>query len=136
MDKIIKNKRGLELVTSPSSGYKTSSEKFLFLLSDQVWWYNIKWFLSYSKNHICKFMQVINYSTSICPFESGKCRKEGKKLQKLYLENEKSFLDEITNIFHSFWTAFIWWKNKNSIKNSGHKFYYYKMFHFIIVQDF
>ena len=36
-------------------------------------------------------------------FESGKCGKEGKKLQKLeYLENEKSFLDEIKDIFHSF----------------------------------
>ena len=42
----------------------------------------------------------INYSTSICPFESGKCGKEGKKLQKCeYLENEKSFLDEIKKIF-------------------------------------
>ena len=30
MDKIIKNKRGLELVTSWSSGYETSSEKFLY----------------------------------------------------------------------------------------------------------
>ena len=46
---------------------------------------------------------IINYSTSICPFESGKCGKEGKKLQKIeYLENEKSFLDEIKSIFHSF----------------------------------
>ena len=32
MDKIIKNKSSLELVTSPSSGYETSSEKFLYLL--------------------------------------------------------------------------------------------------------
>ena len=40
---------------------------------------------------------------STCPFGSGKHGKEGKKLQKLeYLENEKSFLDEIKNIFHSF----------------------------------
>ena len=46
---------------------------------------------------------IINYSTSICPFESGKCGKEDKKLQKFeYLENEKSFLDEIKNISHSF----------------------------------
>ena len=47
---------------------------------------------------------VINYSTSICPFESGKSGgKEGKKSQKLeYLENGESFLDEIKNIFHSF----------------------------------
>ena len=42
-------------------------------------------------------------STSICPFEAGKCGKEGKKIQKFeYLENEKSFLDEIKNIFPSF----------------------------------
>ena len=46
---------------------------------------------------------IINHSTSICPFESGKCGKEGKKIQKFeYLENEKSFLDEIKNIFHNF----------------------------------
>ena len=32
MDKVIKNKRSLELVTSPSSGHETSSEKFLYLL--------------------------------------------------------------------------------------------------------
>ena len=36
---------------------------------------------------------------SFCPFESGKCGKEGKILQKFeYLENEKSFLDEIKSI--------------------------------------
>ena len=46
---------------------------------------------------------IINYSTSIC------------------LENEKSFLDEIKNIFHSFWRAITWWKYKNLTKNSGHK---------------
>ena len=46
---------------------------------------------------------IISYSTSICPFESGKSGKKGEKIQKIkYLENEKSFLDEIKNIFHSF----------------------------------
>ena len=46
---------------------------------------------------------IINYSTSICPFESGNCGKEGKKLQNFeYLENEKSFSGEAKNIFHSF----------------------------------
>ena len=35
--------------------------------------------------------------------EGKEGKKEGKKLQKNeYLENEKSFLDEIKNIFHSF----------------------------------
>ena len=46
---------------------------------------------------------IINYSTSICPFESGKCEKEGKKQQKLeYLGNEKSFFNKIKKSFHSF----------------------------------
>ena len=65
---------------------------------------------------------IINYSTSIFPFESGKCGKEGEKWQNFeYLDYEKSFLDEIKNIFHSFLEATIRWKNKKLIKNSGHK---------------
>ena len=73
--------------------------------------------------NLCKPIHgIINYSISICPFESGKCGKEEEKLQKFeYLENEKSFLDDIKNIFHSFWRAITWWKNKKLIKNSGHK---------------
>ena len=53
--------------------------------------------------NLCKpIHDIINYFNSICSFESGKCGKEGKKLQKFeYLENEKSFLDEIKNTFHS-----------------------------------
>ena len=51
--------------------------------------------------NLCKpIHDIINYSTSIGPFESGKCGKEGKKLQKFeYLENEKSFLDEKKTTF-------------------------------------
>ena len=46
---------------------------------------------------------IINYSTSICPFESRKGGKEEEKIQKFkYIENEQSFLDEIKNIFHNF----------------------------------
>ena len=58
-------------------------------------------------SNLCKpIHDIINYSTSICPFESGKCGKDGKKLEKIeYLKNEKSFLDEIKNIFQSFWGA-------------------------------
>ena len=41
----------------------------------------------------------LNYSFFIWLFESGKCWKEGTKLQKFeYLENEKSVLDEIKSI--------------------------------------
>ena len=54
---------------------------------------------------------IINYCTSICPFESGMCQKEGKKIQKFEnLENEKSFLDEMKNIFHSFERVIVWRK--------------------------
>ena len=54
--------------------------------------------------NLCKSIcGIINYLTSTCPFESGKCGKEWEKLQKSeYRENEKSFLDEIKSIFHSF----------------------------------
>ena len=47
--------------------------------------------------NLCKpIHDIINYSPFDCLFESGMCGKEGKKIQKLkYLENEKSFLDEI-----------------------------------------
>ena len=52
--------------------------------------------------NLCKTIyDIINYSISICPFESGKSGKEGKKLQKFeYLKNKKMkwwniFLDEI-----------------------------------------
>ena len=75
-----------------------------------------------SANSCKPILDIINYSTSICPFISGKYGKEGEKLQKFeYLENEKSFLDEIKNTFHSFSRASIWWENKNLMKNSGHK---------------
>ena len=49
-----------------------------------------------TSTNLCKsFHDIINYSTSICPFESGKCGKEGKKSQKFeHLENKNSFLDE------------------------------------------
>ena len=54
--------------------------------------------VNFKSNH-----DIINYSTSICPFESGKCGKEGKKSQKSkYLEYEKSFLDEIKTFFTVF----------------------------------
>ena len=81
MDKIIKNKRNLELVNSYSLGYKTSAT-----------------------SNLCKLMHaIINYSISICPSESGKSGKEEEKLQKFeYLPNEKSFSDEIKKVFHSF----------------------------------
>ena len=88
MDKFIKIKRGLELVTSCSSGYETSSQKLLCYL-DII--RRGSWGIPKIKpTNLCKpIHDIINYSTSICFFESGKCRKEEEKLQKFeYLENE------------------------------------------------
>ena len=69
-----------------------------------------------------QFMTSQIISLPFILFLSGKCGKEGKKLQKYeYLENENSFFDEIKNTFHSFGRAINLWKNKNLIKNSGHK---------------
>ena len=68
---------------------------------------DVKQFLSYSKNYICKFMQVSSWhhklSHSPLSFWIWKLWKGMEKLQKFkYLKNEKSFLDESKNIFHSF----------------------------------
>ena len=35
-----------------------------------------------------------------------------------YLENQKIFLDEIKNIFHSFLRAIIWWKKEKIVDRS------------------
>ena len=64
--------------------------------------------MNYCKNYTCNYIplckpihDIINYSTSIFPLVSGKCKEEEEKLQKFeYLVNEKRFLDKIKNIFH------------------------------------
>ena len=91
----------------------TNKEIFLkyffirYILSDQVWWCNAKQLLGYSKNFICKFMQVNWWHHKLFHFYLSfwiwKLLKGKRKLQKFeYLDNEKSFLDEIKNIFPSF----------------------------------
>ena len=45
-----------------------------------------------SANLFKPIYDIINYSISICPSESGNCGKEGKKLQEIkYLENGRAF---------------------------------------------
>ena len=46
-----------------------------------------------SSANLCNSIHgIINYSTSICPFEPGKCGKEGKKSQKFEcLEMKRPF---------------------------------------------
>ena len=46
-----------------------------------------------ASRNLCKSIKnIINYSTSTCSLQSGKCGKEGKKSE--YPENKKSFIDE------------------------------------------
>ena len=73
---------------------------FIYYLTkfDDVMW-NGFWVIQKTISpNLCKAIHdIINYSTSICLFQSRKCGKEGKKK---YLENEKSFLDEIGEKFN------------------------------------
>ena len=97
MEKVIKKERGLELVTSPSSGYETSSQKFLYyILPDHVWWFNIKRCFSYFKNYTWKFMQVISWNHKLfhlhLSFWIWKVRKGRGKYPKLRISLDKKEL--------------------------------------------
>ena len=117
MDKVIKNKRGLEPVTSHSSDYKISSQNFFIscILSDQVWWCNIKRFLSYSKNYTCKFMQanswhkLFHFHLFFWIWKVWKGRGKIAKIAKISWERKELFRWNKT--FFSFQRAIIWWKN-------------------------
>ena len=86
------------------------------VLSNDVIWSGFWVILKIISANLCKSVYHINYSTSICPFEFGKCGKEGKKLQKLeYFENEKSFLDEIKKTFFIVFEGYHLVKKKKKI---------------------
>ena len=128
MDKIIKNKKGLELVTNCSSGYETNSENSFvnYELSDHIWWYNKIKFLSYSKNYTCKLMQANSWHHKLfhchMSFWIWKVWKGREKITKIWIPWEwKELFWWNKKHFLYFWRSFIWWKNKNLIKNSGHK---------------
>ena len=56
-----------------------------------------------------KFWDFFKLTSKAMADREKKVRK--MKIQKFeYLKNKKSFLDEMKNIFHSFWKAIIWWK--------------------------
>ena len=98
MEKVIKSKRGLELATSRSSGYEPSSENSFIcnILSDQVWWCNIRLLLSYFKNYICRFVQansgyhkLFHFHLSFCIWRVWKVR---KKITKIWISRERKEL--------------------------------------------
>ena len=96
--KVIKNKRSLELATSCSLSYETSSQihkKQLYIIWP-IWWCNIKWFLSYSKNYICKFMHANSWHHKLfhlhLSFWIWKLWKERGKITKIWISREQKDL--------------------------------------------
>ena len=85
-------------------------------------WYNVKWFLSYSKNYICKFTQANSWHHKLFHFHLSfwvwKVWKEMEKLQKFeYLRNKK-----LQNLMKKTDTSFkiITWE-----KNISRRYYFY-----------
>ena len=94
-----------------------------YILSDQVWWWHIKWLLSCFKNCICKFMQGNSYHKSFhfhLSFCIWKVRKGREKITKVWISQEwKELFWWNKKHFIILEGLIIWWKNL--IKNSGHK---------------
>ena len=85
--------------TSDQSLFKLQVQKNSFIsyiLSDQVWWYTIKQFLSYSKNCICKFMQTNSWHHKLFHFHLSfwiwKAWKGKKKITKTWISRERKEL--------------------------------------------
>ena len=94
------NKRGLELVTSRSSGYKqVHKNSFIsYILSDKF--ESCFWVIQkITPENLCKRTHDINYSSSVCPFESGKCGKEEEKTKIWISWERKELLRWNKNIF-------------------------------------
>ena len=96
---------------------------FISVLSDHVWWCNIKPFLSYSKirwHLLTKLDDIWNYDANSrhhkifhfhLPFWIWKVWKEREKTTKIWIsQDRKELLDEIKSSLHSFWKAIIWSK--------------------------
>ena len=64
------------------------------LLSDQVWWWNVKQILSYSKNYTCKFMQVNSWHHKLFHFHLSfwiwSVERKGKNHKNLNISRTKS----------------------------------------------
>ena len=97
INKVIKNKRRLGLATSRSSGYKVHKNVFIsYVLSDQVWWCNMKRFLNYTKNNTCKFKQANSWHHKLFHFHLlfriSKVRKRRGKIAKIWISWEQKEL--------------------------------------------
>ena len=77
-----------------------------YILSDQVWWFNIKRLLSYFQNCICKFMQANSWHYKLFHFHLSffiwKVWKGREKFTKVWISRERKEL--------------FWWNKKHFSK--------------------
>ena len=115
-------KGGLELVISRTAGYKKGHKNFLisYILPDQVWWCNIKQFLSYSKYYACRFMQANSWHHKSFHFHFffwiWKVWNGRGKITKIWISRERKELfrwKKIDCMYH---------QRKYCITNGGHLF--------------
>ena len=114
MDEIIKNKRGLELVIVRLQVMKQVHKNFFisYILPDQVWRFNIKQFLSYSKNCTCKLMQTNSWQHKLFHFHLSfwiwkvwKGRGEITKTwisrkRKEFFRSNKKYFSQFLKVYH------------------------------------
>ena len=128
MDKVIKNKWAWNYWPVTLQVTKEVHKNFFisYILSGQIWWCNIKQFLSYSKNDTWKFMQANSRHHKLFHFHSffwiWKVWKWRGKITKTWISperkehfrwNKKHFSQPLKG-YHLV-------KNKNFIKNSVQK---------------
>ena len=125
MDKITKNKRSLELVTSLSPGWvqnvcrKIPFELIYHLANFAAQIQSGFWVIpKITFANLCKAYHdvIIIPASAVLSNLKNPGQGEGKLQKTEYLENEKSFLDEIKSIFHNFWRAFFW-QSIDSMRN-------------------
>ena len=132
-----KLERGLGLAFAAHFPHDFSIKMFFIWYSIDGQSFNIPFFLlKYQTKCVIEFLfrklmtQTLRFIFDQPPKQWLTGKKEGKmEIQKFeYLENEKSFLDEIKSTFHSFWRNIIWWKNRNLMKIADTSFYHIDWF--------
>ena len=106
---------------------KVRKMPLLVILTGQIWCYNTKRLLSYYKNYICKFMRANLWIHKLfhlhLSFWIWEVRKGREKITKIWISRElkELFRWNKKHFFIVFEGLSFGEKNKNFIKNSGHK---------------
>ena len=78
--------------TSQAAKQVQENSFICYILSDQVWWCNVKQFLRYSKNYICKFVLVNSWHHKLFHFHLSfwiwKVWKGREKITKIWMSRE------------------------------------------------